>query len=322
MSSIVKNIDNFFLRKRVYLFLKHVLDHWVFKTILILLVGLNAYIMFVLGNDDNANYFKENFKFFYDIVFNNAGKIVIISSIVMASYNILLSFLTKKSEDLQGKYNALNKKYDIAIQVLENIESVVAAKRTCYAEVVEQHLNTPHTPKIRTIFNKIVLPNEQIQLLINSLRTCLMGIYPNEYIKIALVEVKNSQIQSWVCHSPYDTRPRTHIDVLKDSNSTFSKCIEKRKIVIIPSTQTEIKKTSINDRMFIQGNTDPDEEWCQVCTPVKSITTNEIIFIISIAIKRENVILKENEVFLTWVLKHFESRLALEHSLSQLKGRV
>lgn len=322
MSSIFKKVDNFLLHKKVYLFFKQLLDHPGFKIILILLAGLNAYIMFVLGNDDNAKYFSENFKFFYDIIFNNAGKIVIISSIIMAGYNVFLSFLTKKTEDLQGRYDALNKKYDIAIQVLENIESVVAAKRTCYAEVVRQHLNTPQTPKLRTIFNKIVLPNDQIQLLINSLRTCLMGIYPNEYIKIALVEVKNSQIQSWVCHSPYDTRPRTSIDVLKDSNSTFSKCIEKRRIVIIPSTQTEIKKTSINDRMFIQGNTDPDEEWCQVCAPVKSITTNEIIFIISIAIKRENVILKENEVFLTWVLKHFESRLALEHSLSQLKGRV
>ena len=319
---MIKKIDDYLINKNVYSFLKGFLEHWFFKVFLVFLVALNTYIMFILGNENSATEFKENFKFFAGFIFNNSGMIVIISSIIMGGYNIFINFLTNKCDNLQNRFDALNKKYDIAIQVLENIESVVATKRTRYADAVKQHLNTPQKPKIRTIFDKISFPEDQIQLLINSLRSCLMGIYPDEYIKIALVGVESSQIKSWICHSPYDTRPRTTIDILKHPNSTFSKCIEKRKMIIIPSIQNEIKKTPPNDIMFIQGNTDPDEEWCQVCTPVKSITTNEIIFIISIAIKRKDVILKENEEYLVWVLKHFESRLALEHSLSQLKGRI
>lgn len=319
---MLKKLDKFLFDKNIYSSLKSFCDHFLFKLMVIIVVSLNGYIVFILGNEDNANKFKQNFKFFYDIIFDNAGVIVISSTLLATTYLLFYSALAKRCEDVSAKYDALSKKHDITIQVLENIESVVVSKRIAFAEVVKQHMNTPQPPKLRTIFNKITISDSQIQLLINSLRTCLQGVYPNEYIKVALMRVENSQIQSWVCHSPYDTKPRTDIDTLRHLSSTFSKCIKKRKIVIIPSIKSEIKKTPIDDRMFIQGNTDPDEEWCQVCTPVMSITTNEIIFIISIAIKRENVILKENEVFLTWMLRFFESRLALEHSLSQLKGRV
>lgn len=321
---MINKLDKFFLGIGIYQALKNLLDHWAFKLSIGLLGGFNAYIMFVLGNEGHAKVFKQNFKFIADFVLENAGFIVVATVFIATSYGLLYSFLVKKCDNIEEKYEDLKKQYDIALVVLGKIEAVVVAKRMRFALFANRYANIPASqkPRLKVIFEGITQPEVQIQLLIESLRDCLNSIYPNETIKVALMRVTDSKIDDWVCHSPYDTKPRTSINVLKNPNSTFSKCIEKNKIIIVPDTQIEIQKQFPADIMFIQGLTDPSEKWCQVCAPIHSINSNDIIYIISIAIKRENVIVQENLSYLEWLLKFFKSRLALEHSLDQLKKKV
>lgn len=323
MSNFLEKTDTWLYDKGIYHCIKTVLDHWFFKALVIILSCINAYILLVVGSSADAEKFKSNFKFISEIVFNNTGLIVILSTILTGVYVFLRDFLNNRCENIQQKYRDLDNKYDITVKILVQLNRVVAKKRILLAKTTQQHINTPLPPSAKTVFNKIIQPQDQIDILIEALRDCLLSIYQGEIIKVALVSVDNLQIDEWVSYSPYDMRPKTEIVELKDPHSTFSKCISRGKTIIVPNTQIEILKDQNADKMFIQGKSDPSEKWCQVCTPIHSINnSNEIIFIISIAIKRENIIVQENVAFLEWMLDFFKTRLALEHSLKQLKGRV
>ncbi|WP_343579142.1 hypothetical protein [Acinetobacter sp.] len=319
-----QKVDNYFKSNGIYKKIQNILDSTLFNLIAIILAGLNAYIMLCLGSDEKAAWFKQTFGTSGQYLLDNGGAFVFISIFIAGLYPMFRTFILLKCNDnnYEKKYNNLLKQHDIALKILEQLEKVVVGKRQRFAKASSDFLSTPQPPRHKTVFNRITQPDEQIRLLIESLHDCVNSIYPTEYIKVALAEVKNGVLDNWVCHSPYDTKPRTTIDQLKDPNSTFSKAIAMKKIIIVADTQIEIQKPPNTDIMYIQGNTNPAESWSQVCVPIHSINSNETIFIISIAIKRANVIAPDNEKFLEWLFKFFISRLALEHSLKELKERI
>lgn len=315
-------LDNFLYEHNVYQQIKKFLDSWLLKFIAIVLAAVNGYIMLCLGNEEKSIWFKKTFGIAGNFILDNGGFFVFISIIIAGLYPLFSSFITSRCNSFEDKYNELLKKYDIVINILEQLERVVIGKRQRFAKASADFLSAPQTPKHKTVFERITQPDDQIKLLIESLNDCIKSIYPNEFSKVALIRIKGGNLDNWVCHSPYNTKPRTTIEQLKDPNSTFSKTLSKKKMVIVADTKIEIQKTSNDDILYIQGNTDPNESWCQVCVPIQSINSNEIIFIISIAIKRANVISAENEKFLEWLFNFFISRLALEHSLKELKEHI
>lgn len=323
MVNWITAIDSWLFEKGIYLALKEILEHWLFKLFVVALTAINAYILLIIGSDADADKFKTNFKFLADILFNNTGTIVSLSMAVTGMYVFLKDFLNNRCENIQQKYIDLDSKYDIAVKILVQLNDVVAKKRQLLADTTRDHLNTPQAPSAKTIFTKIIQPKAQIDKLIEALRDCLLAIYKGDTIKVVLVGVKDSSLDGWVSHTPYDMGPKTDISVLRNESSTLSRCIQTGKMVIVPNTQIEIQKQDNADKMFVQGKTNPLEKWCQVCAPIHSINNpNEIIYIVSIAIKRENAIQEENAAFLGWMLDFFKTRLALEHSHMQLKGRV
>lgn len=321
---MISKLDNLFLDKGVYQVVKKILDHWFLKLLIILLTSFNAYVLFVLGNDKQAEKFKDNFKLPAEFVLNNAGSVVIFTVIFTGIYGLFYAFINKKCSNLEKQFNDLTEQHRIVLVILEKLETVVVAKRQRFAGIANRYANTPgvQRPKHKTVFDGITRPDVQIQLLIEGLRDCLNSIYQNETIKVALMRVVDSKLDNWVCHSPYDSMPKSTVADLRHPNSTFSMCIAKDKMIIVPDTHKELSKRTTSDIMFVKGKSDTSEKWCQVCAPIHSINTNEIIYIISIAIKRENVIVAENSDYLNWLLKFFKSRLALEHSLDQLKKKV
>jgi hypothetical protein len=299
--------------------MKSILDSVWFKLFSVAVSAFNGWLLLCIGSKEYADGFILGWGRFGSFFVNNGGYVVVISLLIAGLYPTLYGWIAKKSDDLQARYDKLSRDYDIALLLLEKLESVVAQKRERFATLCDSFKSTVSAPKHKTVFTQITQPEEQFKHLLTALRDCLMHIYPNEFIKIALMQVQNNEIFQWQCHAPYDTRPRTSIAALKHPNSTFSKCLSTKKMVIVGDTQKELRKTPPDDILYIQGNTDTNEKWCQVCDPVISITTNEVIFIVSIAIKRADVITKDNEEFLVWLLKFFRSRLALEHSLKQIK---
>ena len=67
-----------------------------------------------------------------------------------------------------------------------------------------------------------------------------------------------------------------------------------------------------------------NENWSQLCYPVKSISSNEVIFIICIGAKKANFFQNTSTSLASyeWLLNFFSSRLALEHSLAELKEKA
>lgn len=317
-------IDPFLHQKNFYIKLNDIFKSIGFKLVLIIVAGFSAYITFCLGNEVAAKGLKKGLGQTGEFLLVNGGWFVFLTIVIPSLYGILSGYITSKCIDnsLQENYDKLSKQYDITIKVLEQLEKVVIEKRQLLALASKEYLSTPQTPNYKTVFIRIAQPEKQIKLLIESLHDCIKSIYPNEFLKVALVRVKNGQLDDWVCHSPYNTTPRTTIDQLKHPDSTFSRVLSMKKMIIVADTQTEIQKQNSSDIMYIQGNTDPSESWCQVCVPIHSINSNEAIFIISIAIKAANVISPENEKFLEWLFKFFISRLALEHSLKEIKERI
>lgn len=317
-------IDPFLYQKNFYIKLSGLLKSIGFKFTIILIAGFSAYITFCLGNEGAANGLKKGLGQTGEFFLENGGWFTFLTIVIPSLYGILNSYIASKCVDnsLQENFDQLSKQYDITIKVLEQLEKVVIEKRQLLASASKDYLSTPQTPNYKTVFIRITQPEKQIKLLIESLHDCIKSIYPNEFLKVALVRVKNGQLDDWVCHSPYNTTPRTTIDQLKHPDSTFSRVLSMKKMIIVADTQTEIQRQGGSDIMYIQGNTDPSESWCQVCVPIHSINSNEAIFIISIAIKAANVISPENEKFLEWLFKFFISRLALEHSLKEIKERI
>ncbi|WP_088458342.1 hypothetical protein [Acinetobacter soli] len=317
-------IDPFFYEKKFYVKLNALLKSIGFKLIMLLIAGFSAYITFCLGNEGAANSLKKGLGQTGEFLLENGGWFIFLTIIIPSLYGMLNGYIASKCIDnnLEEKYDQLTKQCDITIKVLEQLEKVVIEKRQLLAYAAKDYNSTPQTPKHKTVFDRITQPEKQIKLLIESLHDCVKSIYPNEFLKVALVSVRNGQLDDWICHSPYNTKPRTTIDQLRHVNSTFSRVLSMKKMIIVADTKTEIKKPTGSDTMYIQGNTDPSESWCQVCVPIHSINTNETIFIISIAIKAANVISPENEKFLEWLFKFFISRLALEHSLKEIKERI
>ncbi|HEM7769444.1 TPA: hypothetical protein U2L27_001553 [Acinetobacter baumannii] len=317
-----EKIDLYLKKIDFYYKIKRLIDSLSLKFIALVLAGINGYIMLCLGSEEKAKWFKKIFGVSGTFILDNGGLFVFLSIIIAGLYPWFSSFISSKCNDFENKYYELSKQYDIVLKVLEQIERVVIEKRQRFARASRDFLSAPQTPKHKTVFERITQPDNQIKLLIEALHDCIRSIYPNEFSKVALIKVKDGHLDDWVCHSPYDTKPRTTIAQLKNSNSTFSRTLSTKKMIIVADTQIEIQKPSSGDILYIQGNTDPNESWCQVCVPIQSINSNEIIFIISIAIKRANVISADNEKFLEWLFKFFISRLALEHSLKELKEHI
>lgn len=300
--------------------IKKFLDSPLFKFISVLMAALNGYLLLCIGSEHYAAEFIKGGGTIAASLIEKGGYVVFISVFIGGLYPTVYGWIAKQCDDLQGRYDVLLNVHNISLLLLEKLENVVAQKRERFANLCDAFkLTPPAAPKHKNVFNQLTQPEEQYKHLITALRDCLMSIYPGEFIKVALMSVESGQIHEWQCHSPYDTRPRTSIADLKHLDSTFSKCLNVKKMIIVADTQKELNKIPPDDICYIQGNTDTNEKWCQVCDPIISINTNEVIFIISIAIKRANVITGENEAFLLWLLKFFKTRLALEHSLKQLK---
>lgn len=299
--------------------IKKFLDSGLFKTLYACFGALNAYIALCISTDTYGNSFKTIFGKVGVWIIEFGGGFIFFTVLVASFYPIFYAWIEKHAENIQQKYEDLSKQYDITLKILEKIEKIVEQKRQRFADLAGKFKTTPQTPTPKTIFTQLTQPEKQMKIIMQSLEDCLKSIYPKEYIKVALMCVKDGKLDSWQCFLPYNARPRTDIVELRNPLSTISRCLNDKKIKIVADTQLELKKTDPNDMLYIQGNTGKDESWCQLCYPVISINTNEVIFIISLAIKRANVFNASGQEYLEWLLGFFESRLALEHSLKELK---
>lgn len=288
----------------------------LYKFIVALVVAVNGYLLFALSSDDQKLALQTNLGKVGGGIVDYSGIIVFISIFLGGLISIFLGWLQEKVD----KKNVIDR---FAVVLLETIESVVEEKRKRFAEAVHDLLqNNANQPTASTVFKNITQPEKQVKNIIKALEVCYKTLYPKVYFKIALMEVENSNLKGWAYFLPYRARPNTPIDELKRSESAISQALVTKEIVIVEDVQKELKKSV--GKKYIKGSTKSNENWSQLCYPIKSITSNEVIFIICIAAKEANFFYDKEEFLdsYKWLLDFFSSRLALEHSLAELKEKA
>ena len=287
-----------------------------FKIITVFVIAINGYLLFCFGSDDQQKWLKSYFGTFGELVVSSSGWIVFISLLLSGIFPILVSWLQEKFE----KEN-LNSSY--ALVLLETIESVVEEKRKRFASAVQTLTNNgSSSPTCSKVFNTITQPNKQIECILEALELCFKELYPKEYFKIALMSVESNILKDWVYFLPYTAKPNTDINDLRHSDSTISHALRSKTLIVVEDVQKELAK--LNNKKYIKGSTKDNENWSQLCYPVKSISSNDVIFIICIGAKKANFF-QNNPTSLAsyeWLLSFFSSRLALEHSLAELKEKA
>lgn len=253
---------------------------------------------------------------FGEHIISSSGWIVFFSVLLGGVFPILISWLQEKIEqrNLASSYSLV---------LLETIETVVEEKRKRFANAVKDLINVnSSSPTCTKVFNTITQPQKQIEYILEALELCFKKLYPSEYFKIALMGVENNSLKDWVYFLPYTAKPNTDINDLRNSESTMSHALFSKRIVIIEDVQKELKKA--NNKKYIKGSTGENENWSQLCYPVKSISSNEVIFIICIGAKKANFFQNTSTSLASyeWLLNFFSSRLALEHSLAELKEKA
>ena len=287
-----------------------------FKFISGLIIAINGYLIYCFGSDDQKRLLKTNLGKLGEFIISYSEWVVFISLLVGGILPILISWLQEKVE----KQN-LASSYSLVL--LETIETVVEEKRKRFAYAVKDLINAnSSSPTCTKVFNTITQPQKQIEYILEALELCFKKLYPNEYFKIALMGVENNSLKDWVYFLPYTAKPNTDINDLRNSESTISHALFSKRIVIIEDVQKELQKA--NNKKYIKGSTRENENWSQLCYPVKSISSNEVIFIICIGAKKANFFQNTSTSLASyeWLLNFFSSRLALEHSLAELKEKA
>ncbi|WP_180163321.1 hypothetical protein [Acinetobacter sp. YH12069] len=288
----------------------------LYKFIVAFVVAINGYLVFALGSDEQKIALKTNLGKLGSLIVDWSGAVIFLSIFFGGIISIFIAYLQEKID----KQNVVDR---FAVVLLETIETVVEEKRKRFAKAVEELLQEGQSqPTASTVFKNITQPEEQIKNIIKALEVCYKTLYPNVYFKIALMEVENNTLKKWAYFLPYTARPNTCIDELRSSESAISQALITKNIVVVDDVQKELVKTE--NKKYIKGSTKLNENWSQLCYPIKSITSNEVIFIVCIAAKEANFF-QSNQEFLgsyEWLLNFFSSRLALEHSLAELKGKA
>lgn len=296
--------------------LHHFLNGTTFKITSVVMVAINAYLIYCFGNENEKNFLIEVWGKAGTLLVNFSGTIVFLSVLIGGLLPILQSYLQRK-KDSQNIINSFS------LILLETIETVVEGKRKRFARAVNNLLqNSSTVPTCSKVFKTITKPDLQIEALLSALELFFKKKYPDIFFKIALMGIQNNTIKDWVHFLPYTARPNTDINDLKSEDSTISHALKTRRIVIVEDVQKELLRT--DNKKYIKGSTQLDENWSQLCYPVKSITSNDVIFVICIGAKKSNFF-QDNPKSITsyeWLLSFFSSRLALEHSLSELKDKA
>lgn len=307
------------LSHHTYTKIYNFLDTWYITTFNLILFGCYSLIVAAYSNTPLQNSFKK-----YQLgiwLMENPFTVVgigVISAIIYKTFYILIK---RKSESNKFYRNK------IATELLVTIDRVVASKRQRFADAVNVYLRDK-TEKYTTnrVFSKITQPDEQIKLLIESLDTFFRYNYKITF-KIGLMRLnKSEEIEDWEQYFPLYNQPKTSLTDLRDPSSTISRCIKSKDLEIISDVRKQLKKqkkkaSGVN--LYIKGSTSEKEDWSQLCFPIRSISTKQVIYVITIAAKEKAFFKEEEKDDYKWILDHIGNRLAIEHSLKELKlGKI
>lgn len=303
-----------------YLKINRFLDSLAVTAINLALFGLYSVTVAAYSNTPLQDTYKEYV--FGDWLMAHPFIVVFTGIGVALAYKIFYLYIKRRANS--NRFH----KHKIATELLVAIDRAVTSKRRRFAEAVKAFLRLK-TSRYTTnnVFKNITQPQEQIKTLIEALDTFFRNSYDIQF-KIGLMRIdKNEAIDDWELYYPMYDQPKTSLDDLKKSTSTISQSIQHKELKIVSDVKKEIqnqkKKKTNHVKLYEKGATSESENWSQLCYPIRSISTRKVIYVITIAAKDKGFFKENERDDYKWILDHIGNRLAIEHSLKELKeGRV
>lgn len=290
-----------------------ILDDWRFTIVKIVLISVYGLILIGYSTSRIADEISK--LFFGSFLMDNPILIISTATIVAILYQALYKFLKAKTK-------SKNDKGMVAAGLLAALERPVNKKRERFAKEVDNFVRSKTTKyTTNNVFKAITKPEDQSKLILEALELFFKHTYEDIEFKIGLMSIKNNSVDTWKYFLPLNRPPRTSLDELRRPESTISRCIKSMQIEIVQDVRKEISKQQqgVNDATcYVKGATSETEDWSQLCYPLISVTTKEVIYVITIAASQKKFFKNNEKKHFEWVLERFAIRLALEHSLECL----
>lgn len=172
-------------------------------------------------------------------------------------------------------------------------------------------------------FLQITRPDQQIALLVAGLRSVFSYLdEENALFRVGLLKITDGVPDEWVAFSPESHPPRTPANQLSTPTSTVAQAIKSRSVVVVDDIQKELKKRTKDERRFLKGNTQPNEQGSQLCYPVVHSTSGNVEYVITVAANKKECLVERHAELYSWIIDHFVLRISLEHSLLILKEKA
>lgn len=291
-----------------------ILDNWYFTVIKIILIAVYSVVVAAYSNTGLEQDIRR-IGWFGDWLMTHPLLVIASAATMAIIYQGIYKLLIKFSRSVKDKY-------ELATNLVVSLDVPVIKKRERFAKYVDYFVRSKtenHTTN--KVFKAITKPEDQSELILESLDSFLKMSYEKIDFKVGLMVVKDDIIDDWKYFLPRNKPPQTCLEDLKREESTISRCIKSKHITIVPDVKKEIRKQRnglTSDVNYVKGATSEKENWSQICYPITSITTKKIIYVITIAASKKNFFNESERQNYIWILDRFAIRLALEHSLESL----
>lgn len=208
------------------------------------------------------------------------------------------------------------------IAINKSIEIVVTEK---YKRLSQEARKTKATETLNpgAVFRNITLPETQIKLTINGIRSVFEHLdQTRSLLRVGLIRIIDNKPTEWIAFEPMSHPPRTSAPQLSAPSSTVSATLKTKSIVVVEDIQAELSVKTKDKRRFLALNTQPTDQGSQLCYPIIHASTGKIEYIITIASNKKLSLQTSHKELYTWILEQFALRIALEHSLLLLKEKA
>ena len=171
-------------------------------------------------------------------------------------------------------------------------------------------------------FKTITQPEKQYEYIVEGLFLLFRNLFQDERVQfqVVLARMDDKYLEKIEAWAPSELRPFMDSGELRHKDAGFSRALQSKDIVVVPSISAEIVKTP-QERRYRPASGD---EACgsMLCYPVK-YRKGRIPFVLSVKANQEGLFEASDAEKDKWkmVFKFFEIRIVLEYALELLRDK-
>ena len=210
---------------------------------------------------------------------------------------------------------------DNIVSVLTTIETVVQSKCNRFLRKTKIALKDKWSPS--EIFTNITKPEQQIALIVQAVHGIFETLYGNKVeFRVGLMSVKNEQLTDWFVFAPENKPPKTDVTSLSTPSSAIMRALKSKSMIIVEDIQEELKKKNKDDRRFVKGSTQKNDQASILTAPIYCPNTRQPIYVISIIADRKDILQEKSRESYKWLLDLYFQRIIMEHHLYLMKEAI